>query len=138
MGTTHFVAFLAVGAWLPLAVAFAADALWSGSERSSLARLARPSHSARLDVAYLLIIDLPRLALFGVITPIAVVNYVFIRFIPRDLLPWERLGTGLLSFLVTSAVVLVLIDLLDYGTHRAMHRSRSSGRSTRSTTPLRR
>ena len=85
--TTHFVAFLAVGAWLPLALAFAADALWSGSERASLARLAKPSHSARLDVAYMLVIDLPRLALFGVITPVAVVNYVFIRFIPRDPFP---------------------------------------------------
>ena len=124
LGATHFLAFLALGAWLPLAVALAADALWSGSERSSLARLARPSHSARLDLAYMLVIDLPRLALFGVITPVAVVNYVLVRFLPRDLFPWERLGTGPWSLLVTAAVVLVLIDLLDYGTHRVMHRSR--------------
>ena len=124
LGTTHFLAFLAVGAWLPLALALAADALWSGSERTSLSRLARPSSSARLDLAYMLVIDLPRLALFGLITPVAVVNYVFIRFIPRDLFPWERLGTGLVSIVVTSALVLVLIDLLDYWTHRVMHRSR--------------
>ena len=48
-------------------LALTIDAIWSGSERSSLSRLAKPSRSARLDVAYMLITDLPGLALFGVI-----------------------------------------------------------------------
>jgi sterol desaturase/sphingolipid hydroxylase (fatty acid hydroxylase superfamily) len=124
LGTTHFAAFLAMTAWVPFAIGFAADALWSGSERSSLSRLARPSGSARLDLAYLLLLDVPRLALLGVITPVAVAGYVFVRFIPRDLFPWHLLGTGLLSVIATSVLVLVLIDLLDYWTHRVMHRSR--------------
>jgi sterol desaturase/sphingolipid hydroxylase (fatty acid hydroxylase superfamily) len=124
LGTTHFAAFIAVSAWVPLVLALAIDAIWSGSERSSLARLARPSGSARLDLAYTLVIDLPRLALFGVITPVAVAQYVFVRFIPRDLFPWEPLSSGVLTLLVTATVVLVLIDLLDYWTHRVMHRSR--------------
>jgi sterol desaturase/sphingolipid hydroxylase (fatty acid hydroxylase superfamily) len=124
LSTTHFAAWLAVTAWLPFAVALTIDAIWSGSERSSLSRLAKPSRSARLDVAYMLITDLPGLALFGVITPIAVAQLVFVPYIPRDLFPWDRLGTGPLSVLVTAVVVLVLIDLLDYWTHRTMHRSR--------------
>ena len=124
LGTTHFAAILAVTAWLPFAIAFAVDALWSGSERSSLSRLAKPSRSARLDAAYMLLTDVPQLALFGVITPVALTQLVLVRYLPRDLVPWGLLGTGTLSVAVTAVVVLVVIDLLDYWTHRVMHRSR--------------
>jgi sterol desaturase/sphingolipid hydroxylase (fatty acid hydroxylase superfamily) len=110
--------------WIPLLAAFVADALWTRSRRSSAANVAAFGPSARIDLAYWAFYTLGRGGLLAVITPIGLVEHFVRPHLPRladpvSLLPHHR-GVATVG---VALVALVAVDLVQYWTHRWMHRS---------------